>query len=136
MSEDYASAIGEIDDLVLALGALTPDDALEIRSTARFPGGHDMSDYDAWTDSDAWLSHYASSFSSDNEHFPYVLSGLQLTTRNNFRFCSDISVRFSGASLGFESEYGKLTRQYNQVGRRRITVATELKLPRSVHTES
>ncbi|MGH0032965.1 MAG: DUF3857 domain-containing protein [Myxococcota bacterium] len=132
LKESYAEVMGDIEPEVSTSGLDDPSANVELVSTTRFEGRSPLAEHTHWAETDAWLSHYAQLFRNENHHHPYRMLGLRLSSRNEYRLCNDVRVRFVGADLELASDLGSVRRRYHLIDSQALRVATEVDLPQRV----
>ncbi len=127
--EDYKEVMGhDLEPTFEFDGVDNGASDLVIRSELRYEN-FDGSSISEYAEPDIWMAHFAQWFTTANETLPYQLRGGRIRTVNSYHLCDGQPVRFVGAELKLESEFGSLRRNYDKKDDRTVTVGTELLLP-------
>lgn len=124
----YSGVMGEKVKPTIELEGLEDATApLTFSTRARWPGQSAAADWSDYTERDSWLVDIGNDFRITNRHHPFVLGGLQLTSKVTFDVCAEVVPRFLGPTLELDSEFGKLERSYERKGQV-VTAQTTLTL--------
>jgi transglutaminase-like putative cysteine protease len=115
--ETYEEAMGEAPKPTFSFAGLdSPGSEIAVTSRNRFERGSPLSEMPEITEPDVWLRYLSIGFNTANRHNPYRLVGVRVQSEVRYELCDVFVARHSGARLDFQSEFGSLTRAYEQRG--------------------
>jgi hypothetical protein len=130
LEDEFQEVVGDPTKPTIEVRGLDePDAELVIGTWVVYPGRRRLIDASFMRERDAWLARFEKFSHTGNRHLSYLHAGLRVSSEIEYDLCPEVSHRFHGAQLDFESEFGALKRRWAQRGRQFMTVTTELTLP-------
>lgn len=129
--EDYRNIMGDKVSPSLRLAGLDhPSFPLVISSTTEFRNAFDPAQMTHIVEVDPWLRDLARSVKTTNSRYAYSFQGIDFQSQITYRLNSGARIDNLGPKVDYQSLWGSFHRYYRKE-RDRVTVYTELKMPRA-----